>query len=69
MHQQKTAEKAETRMKSSPARLGREIQNKIGQQLRSMYDDVVKEGVPEKFRDMLRQIDNPEDSSNEGSRG
>jgi len=28
-------------------RLGREVQARIGQQLRSLYDDVVKEGVPE----------------------
>lgn len=38
------------------ARLGREAQQKIGQQLRAMYDDVVKEGVPDRFADMLRQL-------------
>ena len=39
--------------------LGREIQSKIGQQLRAMYDDVVQEGVPDRFADLLRQIDKP----------
>ena len=71
MQSEKTADKAESRMKSSTgsARLGRDVQQKIGQQLRAMYDDVVKEGVPDKFRDMLRQLDGSDDSSNEGSRG
>lgn len=38
-------------------RLGRDVQSKIGQQLRSMYDNVVNEGVPDRFTDMLRQLD------------
>jgi hypothetical protein len=38
-------------------RLGRDVQNKIGQQLRAMYDDVVSDGVPDRFVDMLRKLD------------
>ena len=38
-------------------RLGRDVQNKIGQQLRAMYDDVVSAGVPTRFVDMLRKLD------------
>jgi hypothetical protein len=38
-------------------RLGRDVQSKIGQQLRSMYDNVVSEGVPNRFSEMLRQLD------------
>ena len=38
-------------------RLGRDVQSKIGQQLRSMYDNVVSEGVPDRFTDMLRQLE------------
>lgn len=38
-------------------RLGKEVQSRIGQQLRAMYDDVVKEGVPDRFADLLRQIE------------
>jgi len=38
-------------------RLGRDVQNKIGQQLRAMYDDVVNAGVPDRFADMLRKLD------------
>jgi hypothetical protein len=38
-------------------RLGRDVQSKIGQQLRAMYDDVVSAGVPDRFTEMLRQLD------------
>ncbi len=38
-------------------RLGRDVQSKIGQQLRAMYDDVVSEGVPDRFTEMLRRLD------------
>jgi len=46
---------AMTRKNSS--RLGRDIQNKIGLQLRAMYDDVVKEGVPDRFSELLSKLD------------
>ena len=46
---------AMTRKNSS--RLGRDIQNKIGLQLQAMYDDVVKEGVPERLSELLRKFD------------
>jgi len=55
--------------------LNREIQAKIGQQLRAMFDEVVQEGVPDRFADLLRQLDNPaektspENSKDEGRSG
>ena len=39
------------------ARLTRDIQIKIGQQLRAMYTDVVDQGVPDRFVELLRQLD------------
>lgn len=39
--------------------LGRDVQAKIGQYLRAMYDDVVKEGVPEHLANLLRQVEKP----------
>jgi hypothetical protein len=38
-------------------RLGREIRTKIGRQLRAMYDDVVRQGVPTRFVDLLDRLD------------
>jgi hypothetical protein len=50
---------AETRNRKStskPAKLSREVQARLGQQLRSMYDDVVNQGVPDRFTALLNQI-------------
>ena len=40
-----------------PAKLNRDIQAKLGDQLRQMYNDVVSQGVPDKFSDLLAQLD------------
>lgn len=45
------------RGKQKKGRLGAEIQHKIGQQLRAMYSDVVNEGVPDRFADLLLRLD------------
>jgi hypothetical protein len=42
---------------SVPGGLSREATIKIGQQLRAMYDEVVKEGVPERFSELLKRLD------------
>jgi hypothetical protein len=39
--------------------LNAEIQSRIGHQLRAMYDDVVRQGVPERFAEMIRKLDVP----------
>ena len=39
------------------ASLGRDIRGKIGQQLRAMYDDVVSQGVPDRFRELLEKLE------------
>jgi len=41
------------------ARLGQDIQAKIGQQLRAMYADVVDQGVPQRFVDLVRRMGEP----------
>jgi len=38
------------------ARLDREAQVRIGQQLRAMYDEVVSEGVPPRIADLVRRL-------------
>lgn len=37
--------------------LGREVRSKIGQQLRAVYDDVVSQGVPDRFRELLDRLE------------
>ena len=41
-------------------RLGREVQARIGQQLRAMYDDVVNQGVPTHIADLVRRLSEQE---------
>ena len=43
--------------KQKKGRLGAEIQHKIGQQLRAMYADVVNEGVPDRFAELIQRLD------------
>jgi hypothetical protein len=43
--------------------LGRDVQVKIGQHLRTMYDEVVKQGVPDHLNDLLQKLDQSSDKS------
>jgi hypothetical protein len=43
-----------------PGGLNPEIQSRIGHQLRAMYDDVVRQGVPDRFAELIRKLDAPE---------
>jgi len=45
-----------TSLHKPEARLGREVQARIGQQLRAMYNDVVNQGVPEHITDLVRRL-------------
>lgn len=59
---------SKTSMPAAPGTaLGTDIQAKIGQHLRAMYDDVVRQGVPDRFLDLLSQLDKPaKDKAGEG---
>lgn len=59
---------AEEKPRTGQSGLTREIQAKIGQQLRAMYDDVVQEGVPDRFSELLRQLDQPQAKSKDEGR-
>ncbi|ABE38605.1 NepR family anti-sigma factor [Rhodopseudomonas pseudopalustris] len=55
--------KAQTSKKSAPGSKGglnQEIQARIGHQLRAMYDDVVRQGVPDRFADLVKRLDDPQ---------
>ena len=49
-------------MPGKPGRLNAEIQSRIGHQLRAMYDDVVRQGVPDRFADLIKKLDEPGNS-------
>jgi hypothetical protein len=46
-------------------KLGRDVMVAIGRELRAMYADIVAQGVPEQFAEILRRLD---DASGEGTR-
>lgn len=49
--------------RKSEVRLGREVQARIGQQLRAMYDDVVRQGVPNQIADLVRRLSEQDDGT------
>ena len=42
-----------------------EIQARIGHQLRNMFDDIVRQGVPERFAELIRKLDSSTTASPE----
>jgi len=49
-----------------PPKLGPDIKAKIGQHLRVMYAEIVDQGVPNRFVETLRRLDDPiEDEGSE----
>ena len=59
----------EITQRKARGRLGRDVQSKIGQQLRAMYDDVVSAGVPDRFTEMLQQLDEQKEQKQEHEKG
>jgi len=57
--QQNPMEAAATRkrLNAKPGKLGRDVQARLGQQLRAMYDDVVNQGVPDRFSDLIERLE------------
>ena len=49
--------------------LNAEIQSRIGHQLRAMYDDVVRQGVPDRFAELIRKLDVPKPDPQLGNAG
>ncbi len=52
-----------------PGALNAEIQSRIGHQLRAMYDDVVRQGVPDRFAELIKKLDVPESDPQLGVTG
>jgi hypothetical protein len=44
-------------------RLGREVQARIGQQLRAIYEAVVNEGVPPHIAELVRRLSEQDDEA------
>jgi hypothetical protein len=44
-------------LKNAAGRLSREDQRRLGDILQRVYDDVIRQGVPDRFRDLLSELD------------
>jgi hypothetical protein len=53
----------DTPSRKAGGRLSREDQRRLGDILQRVYDDVIRQGVPDRFRDLLNELDN---NSNKG---
>jgi hypothetical protein len=53
----------DVKSQGKPGGLNAEIQSRIGHQLRAMYDDVVRQGVPDRFAELIRKLDQPGDKT------
>jgi hypothetical protein len=51
----------ETQIRRSRGQLGRDVQAKLGRMLQTFYDDIVKEGVPEQFNELIQQLEERKD--------
>jgi hypothetical protein len=52
----KTKDKTEPARWGPAASLNRDIQTRIGAQLRQVHDDIVREGVPDRFVELLAKL-------------
>jgi len=52
---------SDAQTRKAGGRLSREDQRRLGDILQRVYDDVVRQGVPDRFRDLLSELDEPEE--------
>jgi anti-sigma factor NepR-like protein len=57
-------------IRKSGGRLSREDQRRLGDILQRVYDDVIHQGVPDRFRDLLDELDGAgQKAAGEGGNG
>jgi Anti-sigma factor NepR len=55
--------------RKTSGRLSREDQRRLGDILQRVYDDVVRQGVPDRFRHLLDELEHPGDSEQARPKG
>ena len=48
-------------LRKTGGRLSREDQRRLGDILQRVYDDVIRQGVPDRFKDLLNELDGASD--------
>ena len=61
----------DAQVRKAGGRLSREDQRRIGDILQRVYDDVLRQGVPDRFKDLLERYEQPNNAgaSQSGSPG
>jgi Anti-sigma factor NepR len=54
-------------IRKAGGRLSREDQRRLGDILQRVYDDVIRQGVPERFRELLSELNDEERGGDEQS--
>ena len=49
-------------VRKAGGRLSREDQRRLGDILQRVYDDVIHQGVPDRFKELLTELDEPRDT-------
>jgi hypothetical protein len=44
-------------VRKAGGRLSREVQRRLGDILQRVYDDVIRQGVPDRFKELLNELD------------
>jgi Anti-sigma factor NepR len=53
-------------IRKAGGRLSREDQRRLGDILQRVYDDVIRQGVPDRFKDLLSELDGPQGTKGGG---
>jgi Anti-sigma factor NepR len=49
----------DAQVRKAGGRLSREDQRRLGDILQRVYDDVLRQGVPDRFKELLNELDRP----------
>jgi hypothetical protein len=58
-HRSEATMHMDAQARKSGGRLSREDQRRLGDILQRVYDDVLRQGVPDRFKDLLNELDGP----------
>jgi hypothetical protein len=55
----------DAQIRKAGGRLSRDDQRRLGDILQRVYDDVIRQGVPDRFKDLLNELDGTREGSSE----
>jgi len=59
----------DAQVRKAGGRLSREDQRRLGDILQRVYDDIIRQGVPDRFRNLLNELGESKDASDEDKEG